>query len=746
MKKVLSVLLAAVMLVSIFTALPVMANADSSGSCGPTVSYTLDAEGKLTISGTGDTNDYNDPSPFDSNTNIKYIVIEPGVRSIGNYLFYGCSNVRSVRIPASVQSIGTGAFMNCSSLEYVMIPDGVTSIVQAAFMNCTSLMCAGIPKTVKNIGASAFGSCEDLRTVYYGGTASDWQGITFGYNNAQLSKVTLQTQCQTGYCGDEVYFLFFETNGMLDVRGHGSTDDYADFDVCPEFYTKFREQITEVYSDQGVTRVGEGLFYDLPNVTYACVSDEVTDLGGAAFRLCTSLTDVDMSWSLTTMGMSAFSDCTSLETIEFQEGLTEIPDSCFHNCPKLKNVTIPSTVTIIRDSAFNACTGLENIVIPEGVKTIMKHAFKFCTGLKNVTIPSSVTVLNENAFNGASEDFTVTASCLQTKIEPILEGTNRTWNKVHDFNVTVVEPEENMLGFTHHDCLKCHYWFIDAYTGPTGKVKVFKCAARTVAAEKLVWNDMEDVTGFQIQISNAAGNKWEKAYPTANTYYVFKGLTAGGNYKFRIRTFITAADGKNYFGPWVAIASPTLPAPTGVVKTISCKARTATAEIITWSAIKGAQGYQIQISNAAGNKWEKTYNAKTATSYVFKNLTPGGNYKFRVRLYAKAFDGSYCFAGWKALASPTLPATTSVKATAAKKAFTAQWRRKAVTGYQIQYGVKANFSGAKTLTVKNAKTYKYTVKNLKAKTNYNVRIRTYKTIGGKNYFSTWSKAVKVKTK
>ena len=651
MKKVLSVLLTAVMLASVFTALPVMANADDSGSCGPTVTYTLNAEGKLTISGTGETYDYNiTSSPFDSNAQITSVVIEPGVTSIGQYLFYACSNLSSVRIPASVQNISTGAFMNCEALEYVMIPDGVSSIAQAAFMNCTSLMYAGIPKTVTSIGASAFGSCENLWSVYYGGTESEWKSVGKNYNNTQLSQASIYYQCHSGYCGDQAFYLFFETNGMLDIRGHGSTDDYADFDVCPEFYTKFREQIKEVYSDQGITRVGEALFYDLPNVTYACVSDEVTELGGAAFRECTSLKDVDMSWNLTTMGMSAFADCTSLETIEFQEGLTEIPDSCFHNCPKLKNVTIPSTVTIIRDSAFNACTGLENIVIPEGVKTIMKHAFKFCTGLKNVTIPLSVSILNQQAFNGASEDFTVTASCKHKQIEPILEDTNRTWNKVHNFTDTLILPEDAYLGFTHHECSDCHYWFDDAFVGPTGKVTGFKCVARTVAAEKLVWNDMGEVTGYQVQISNAAGNKWEKAYGTANTYYVFKCLTAGGNYKFRIRTFIKASDGKNYFGPWVAIASP------------------------------------------------------------------------------------------------TLPAATSVKATAAKKAFTAQWGRKAVTGCQLQYGVKSNFAGAKTVTIKNAKAYKYTVKSLKAKTNYYVRIRTYKTIGGKNYFSTWSSAVKVKTK
>ena len=186
-----------------------------------------------------------------------------------------------------------------------------------------------------------------------------------------------------------------------------------------------------------------------------------------------------------------------------------------------------------------------------------------------------------------------------------------------------------------------------------------------------------------------------------------------------------------------------------MVKTVKCKARTANAETIYWPAIKGAEGYQIQVSNAAGNAWDKTYNAKTATSYAFKKLTAGGNYKFRVRIYAKGVDGKYYYGAWtKAITSPTLPSGTSItRVTGGSKSFTAQWKQnKTVNGYQVQYSLKSNFSGAKTVTFKSNKTLKTTVKKLSAKKVYYVRIRTYKTIAKVNYFSTWSKAVKVKTK
>ena len=92
--------------------------------------------------------------------------------------------------------------------------------------------------------------------------------------------------------------------------------------------------------------------------------------------------------------------------------------------------------------------------------------------------------------------------------------------------------------------------------------------------------------------------------------------------------------------------------------------------------------------------------------------------------------------------------TALKKVKAGKKSFTATWKKQATqtTGYQIQYGLKKNFKGAKTVTVKKNKTVKYTVKKLKAKKKYYVRIRTYKQIGKTKYYSAWSKAKTVKTK
>ena len=108
---------------------------EQSGNCGDNVTWTLDAEGTLTISGSGATKDYlsNDRSPFDHKTDIKKVVINNGVTSIGYCLFLYCSNLTEVSIPNSVTSIGGGAFYQCPSLKNITLPNSVTSIGTDAF-------------------------------------------------------------------------------------------------------------------------------------------------------------------------------------------------------------------------------------------------------------------------------------------------------------------------------------------------------------------------------------------------------------------------------------------------------------------------------------------------------------------------------------------------------------------------------------------------------------------------------------
>ncbi len=95
------------------------------------------------------------------------------------------------------------------------------------------------------------------------------------------------------------------------------------------------------------------------------------------------------------------------------------------------------------------------------------------------------------------------------------------------------------------------------------------------------------------------------------------------------------------------------------------------------------------------------------------------------------------------------PKKTSIKKLSkGKKKFTVTWAKvSGVKGYQIQYSSNKKFKkNNKSVTVTKQKTTKATVKKLKSKKKYYVRVRTYKTVNGKKIYSSWSKVKSVKNK
>ena len=128
----------------------------TSGEKGNNLTWILDDEGVLTISGTGAMANWNwEGSPWYANKDkIESVVIEDGVTSIGNYAFFSCASLKNITLPNSVTSIGDGAFLSCKSLISITLPNSVTSI-----------------------GVYAFSECNSLTNAIYLGTAEQWNDI-----------------------------------------------------------------------------------------------------------------------------------------------------------------------------------------------------------------------------------------------------------------------------------------------------------------------------------------------------------------------------------------------------------------------------------------------------------------------------------------------------------------------------------------------------------------------------------------
>ena len=430
-------------------------NIYDSGSCGENVTWTLTADGTLTISGTGTMTDYaNSGSPWYSCRGaIKSVVIQQGVTSIGNW-----------------------AFWDCSGLTSVTIPDGVTSIGDYAFAYCVSLTSATIPEGVTSIGGSAFSGCSGLTDIYYGGYGTDWQKL----NVSIPTSATVHFKDNIygkGDCGINVTWEL-TGDGTLTISGTGRIGNYS-YDNNAPWYS-CRAYIKRVVIQQGVRAIGDQAFYYCENLTSVTIPDSVTSIGdyafaycvgltsatipegvtsigGDAFLGCTGLTSVAIPSSVTSTGFETFSGCTGLTSITIPEGVTSIGNYAFKGCSNLASVTIPESVTSIGGGAFSGCSGLTSVTIPSSVTSIGWSAFKNCTALTFMTIPESVTYISGEVFSNCVRLAKVTIPKSVTYIgknafyycesiaDVYYDGTEEDWAKI-----SISEGNEDLLAAALH--------------------------------------------------------------------------------------------------------------------------------------------------------------------------------------------------------------------------------------------------------------------------------------------------------
>ena len=195
----------------------------TSGDC--TVTFS---EGVMTVSGTGAMANYEVyETPWNYYCNdVKTIIIENGVTSIGNNAFGSCTYLESVSIPASVTSIGYYAFENCGSdvdaltvsfaegstpltisgsafnkanLKSIDIPNRVTSIGFVAFQYCRKLESVSIPASMTSISEQAFEGCEMLANVYIYAPSLTTYGANAFASNATGRKIYVLTDAVDTY-------------------------------------------------------------------------------------------------------------------------------------------------------------------------------------------------------------------------------------------------------------------------------------------------------------------------------------------------------------------------------------------------------------------------------------------------------------------------------------------------------------------------------------------------------------------
>lgn len=181
--------------------------AETSGTCGENLTWTLDSDGTLTISGEGEMTNYeypDNPPWYESRKEILNIVIEDGVTTIGKCAFESCENAESVALPDGLTSIGESAFFWCYALKDVRIPEGVTAIGSCAFEGCNSLTEIIVPDSVlaDGFGTSVFSGCSALTSAKLPNHL--YSVPSFCFQSCPLTEFTIPSEAQ--WIGERAFF------------------------------------------------------------------------------------------------------------------------------------------------------------------------------------------------------------------------------------------------------------------------------------------------------------------------------------------------------------------------------------------------------------------------------------------------------------------------------------------------------------------------------------------------------------
>ena len=286
--------------------------AETSGTCGTNLTWTLDSEGTLRINGTGNIL----AESFRSRYDIINVIISDGVTGVGD-----------------------DAFANCDRIESVIVPDSVKFIGERAFSGCTELKEITLPKTIDSIGKDAFVSCMFTKIVLPSNLTELSDSIFFNCYN--LSEIQIPNSVEI--IGEEA---FWNCSGLK-----------------------------EITIPQSVHTIGRSAFEDCGGLESIVIPDSVTTMGSMVFGQCKSLKKVVIGNGLKIIRFSTFQACDKLMDVTIGNKVELIEGVTFCGCNSLEKIVLPNSVKKI-DWAFCGCPSLISVTIPASVQEINEDEFE----------------------------------------------------------------------------------------------------------------------------------------------------------------------------------------------------------------------------------------------------------------------------------------------------------------------------------------------------------------------------------
>lgn len=633
-----------------------------------------------------------------------------------------------------VTVLGNSTFQYCtqaSDIESVTLPDSLTTIEKNAFYNCEKLKSVTIPQNVSSIGLAAF---------------------VEGLSESSLTEIKVDPE--NPYFSEKDGVVFSKDGTKLIVFPSGRSGDY---------------QIPD-----GTVSVGDYAFYYCVNVSSITVPGSVRSLGEGAFGNCSSLTKTVLNEGLEEIGEYAFQSSSGIRDIIIPASVKSVGKNGLRLSSGCR-IRVLSTDTVWADDAFRDSA----LIAGKKDSTLQKYAEDRGYTFVELSADNRIPLQNEwfeqitsdYEYNGKSHEPEIESSESAPELEQGSDYEVTYENNINAGTATVKITGKDIFCGTVERSFKitpdengmyvCYF----AENNETYLETTFK--GKKVEPEVVIDGLVQ---GKDYTVTYVNNEKPGEARAE---------LTGIGNYKgsetlyFTIYGKLPAADpiaDQTYTGKELtpAIVIPGLKAgedyymyyednqyPGVATVTIYGTGYYKGTATIHFKIIKKTEKF---VSNVKLNRTSYTYTGKSIRPSV--TVTVNGKkigssaYKLYYKNNKNSGIGTVQVRGTgkysrinKTLTFKILPPKTLL--TGLKKAnrsFTASWKKNIqATGYQIQYAADSRFTKErKTVTVGKQSATRYKISGLKNKKTYYVRIRSYKRVGKKVLYSSWSTVKKIR--
>lgn len=762
---------------------------------GDNITWNFDeSTGTLTLSGSGEMYDLPDSeyAPWYSRRkDITEIVVDNGITSIGREAFYNMVQAASISIPESVTVIKGCALQGCESIKKLHLPDNLVAIGTNAFQfmdSCegfyidkqdatfytkdgvlfydTTLICYPqnkkdesyiIPYKTQIIECDAFCNTPNLKYVYIPETVRKIAYAAF--NNEKCSVMSAPV---------EIYMSHNELSNM-NISGafRKIPDDskvYAKSNVFP-----LVESQNAITCSQAEAKLYEQKTFDNYNAMenwYAGASKRVESNQITLFGMHQDAATDCVTWSSSDPSVAAVVvPVVKFEDLKNRIYYNEAETSCSGGYVKGGTKPGKATITVTREDKKDSFSFTVVNVVPttstelyhqaDGKQQVLGNSLCIHTGKSDTvrlqTVPELTTALAGTVTWTSSDDSKVV-------VEPsgaYNEKATLSRKAAGDVTVTAAMKDENgkeiKKTFQVIGNKSTEYWYAivddDDRVWVTDSAPVEpKVEVRDSNSNAVLREGIDYTLSYRDNFLPQGENDWW-GYVTIYPIGAYNGNPSIENAFVICRSEQSDDDdSKNPDNQKKDDNQNTSDSkkPQNSSTTNNLKKQKITKVSSTYKKSVG-QSFTLK-PKAKGKITYKTGNKKVATVNSKGKVTVKGTGKATITVTAKATSTySKCVKKITVYGVPKKPEMK--KLTAGKKKFTIQWKKdKKADGYQVQYSTDKKFKkNVKSVNV-SKKSTKATVKKLKKRKTYRVRVRSYKKINGKKYYSGWGKVKSVKVK